>query len=161
MSNELDEKKAAIMEEMDKLDYEFKVDLPKKIAEARSYGDLKENAEYHAARERQSFVKARMGQLADQLNKLNNINIEGIDDSSIGFGSTVYLTEKSSGREFVFTFVSENEVNPSGGKISLNSPYGLALNGKPVGAEVEVTMPAGKKTFKVNKLITIHGTELV
>ncbi len=157
MSNNIEDNRDALKKELEKLKYEFKIELPKKIAEARAYGDLRENAEYHAARERQSFVKARIGQLADQLSKLNNIDLSRISSDCIGFGSTIIVIDNDSGEELELSFVSPNEVNPSEGKISLSSPIGQALNNKSVGDVVVVDIPAGKRTFLVQKLITIHG----
>jgi len=157
MSNGIEENRDALKKELEKLKYEFKIELPKKIAEARAYGDLRENAEYHAARERQSFVKARIGQLSEQLSKLNNIDLSRIRPDCIGFGSTITVIDRDSGREMEFSFVSPNEVNPSEGKISLSSPIGQALNNRVVGDEVEVNIPAGKRSFLVQKIMTIHG----
>lgn len=160
MSTELEAKKQKVRDELEKMKHEFKVDLPKKISEAREYGDLKENAEYHAARERQSFVKARIAQLTDQLNQLNDLNVTEIPDDRIGYGSTVTLLDLDSEDEIVFTFVSSNEVNPAEGKISVSSPIGVALQNRYAGDSVEVTIPAGKRNYKILKIITIHGTEI-
>ncbi len=160
MSNELEANKQMIRDELEKLKNEFKVELPKRIAEAREYGDLKENAEYHAARERQSFVKARIGQLTDQLNQLNDLNLSDIPVDRVGYGSTVTVFDINTEDEVVFKFVSSNEVNPSEGKISLSSPIGAAMQNKTVGDEVEVVIPAGKRQYVVKKILTIHGKEL-
>jgi len=157
MANDIEQKKQALKEELEQLKHEFKVVLPKTIAEAREYGDLKENAEYHAARERQSFVQARMGQLTEQLAQLNDLNLSNIPKGKVGYGSTVTLVDKNAGNTVEFTFVSSNEVNPAEGKISLSSPFGTALLNKEVGEDVEVVVPAGKKLFFLKKLITIHG----
>ncbi len=159
MSVDLNEKKLKIKEELDQLQYEFKVELPKVIAVARAYGDLKENAEYHAARERQSFVQARIGQLAEMLAQLDSIDVSNLPQDKIGFGSTVTLYDIKDEEKIVFTFVSPNEVSPSDGKISLSSPLGTALQNKTAGDEVEITIPAGKKKYFVEKLVTIHGNE--
>jgi transcription elongation factor GreA len=142
MSNDIELKKKQLKEELEQLKYDFKVELPKVIAEARAYGDLKENAEYHAARERQSFVQARIGQLSEQLAQLNDLNISNIPRDRIGYGSTVTVIDKGSGDPVSFTFVSSNEVNPSEGKISLSSPIGMALSNKTAGEEVQITIPA-------------------
>lgn len=160
MSSELETKKQKVRDELEKLKHEFKVELPKKISEAREYGDLKENAEYHAARERQSFVKARIAQLTDQLNKLNDMNMSDIPDDRIGYGSTVTLLDLDSEDEMVFTLVSSNEVNPSEGKISVSSPIGMAMQNKTAGEIVDVVIPAGKRKYQVMKFMTIHGSEI-
>jgi len=159
--SELEQKKQQIREELEKLKYEFKVELPKRISEAREYGDLKENAEYHAARERQSFVQARIAQLTEQLNKLNELNLSDIPEDKVAYGSTVTVVDVDTDDEVVFTFVSSNEVNPSEGKISVSSPIGAAMQNKAVGELVEVNIPAGKRKYKIIKLVTIHGKEFV
>jgi len=160
MSTELEAKKQKVRDELEAMKHEFKVELPKKIAEAREYGDLKENAEYHAARERQSFVKARIAQLTDQLNRLNDMNLSDIPEDRIGYGSTVTLLDMDSEDEIIFTFVSSNEVNPSEGKISVSSPIGMAMQNKTAGETVEVVIPAGKRKYRVMKFSTIHGKEI-
>lgn len=161
MGDELDVKKRVIKDEIDKLRHEYKVELPQKIADARAYGDLKENAEYHAARERQSFVKARISQLSEQLSKLSDINMGSIPEDRIGYGSSVTVFDFDSEEIIDFTIVSPNEVEPSSGKISLSSPIGAALNNKYAGDEVEITIPAGKKRYLVQKLTTMHGNEFI
>ncbi len=160
MSIDLEAKKKELKAEIDKLNHEFKIELPKKIAEARAYGDLKENAEYHAARERQSFVKARISQLSDQLARLSDIDLANIPTDKIAYGSEVTVLDKVTEDTIEFRIVSSNEVNPSEGKISLSSPIGKALHNKGVGEEVEVVIPAGKRLYIVEKLVTIHGEVL-
>jgi transcription elongation factor GreA len=160
MSEDIDNKKKIIKDEIDKLNYEFKVELPKKISEARAYGDLKENAEYHAARERQSFVKARISQLSDQLQKLGELDISTIPDDRIGYGSTVQVLDTDSEDNIEFTLVSQDAVDPSEGKISLSSPVGAALMNRTVGEEIEIAIPAGKRRYFIERVITIHGREL-
>jgi len=155
----LDDTKKKVRDELETLKHEFKIELPRKIAEAREYGDLKENAEYHAARERQGFVKARIAQLTDQLNKLNEMNVEDIPEDRVGFGSVVSVTDLDGDDEQVFTIVSQGEVNPSEGKISLNSPFGAAMVNKSAGDEIQVQVPAGVRELKIVKLVTIHGKE--
>ena len=157
MSNDIEQKKKALRDEIEQLRYEFKVELPKVIAEARSYGDLKENAEYHSARERQAFVQARISQLAEQLTQFDNLKVADIPTDKVGYGSTVTLFEKDTGDMLEFTFVSSSEVNPSEGKISLSSPFGAALVNKTAGEDVEITVPAGKRFYFIKKLVTIHG----
>jgi transcription elongation factor GreA len=158
MSDALDVKKKELLDELDQLKHEFKIELPKRIGEAREHGDLKENADYHAARERQGFVKAKIAQLTEQLAKLNSINTDEIPEDSVGFGSKVKIQDVESDFELNFTFVAEAETDPSEGKISLSTPYGKALAGKKVGEVVEVNIPAGKKSFRLVELTTIHGT---
>jgi len=161
MSSELETNKQKVRDELEKLKHEYKVDLPRIISEAREYGDLKENAEYHAARERQSFVKARIGQLVDQLNKLNDLNMTDIPDDKVGYGSSVTVVDVDTEDEVSFTFVSSNEVSPAEGKISVSSPIGAAMQNKSVGEHVTITIPAGKRNYLIKKIVTIHGNELV
>jgi len=159
MSTELEDNKQKLREELEKLKYEYKIELPKIISAAREYGDLKENAEYHAARERQSFVQARISQLTEQLNILNDLNISEIPEDKIGYGSSVKVVDVDTDDEIVFTFVSAIEINPSEGKISVSSPIGMAMQNKSVGDKVAVVVPAGKRTYLIKNIITIHGNE--
>jgi len=157
MSDDIELKKQKLREELEQLKYEFKVELPKKIAEARAYGDLKENAEYHAAKERQSFLSARITQLSNQLSQLSNLSVSDIAKDRIGFGSTVTVLDLESEDIIEFTFVSPNEVKPAEGKISLSSPVGMALQNRGVGEEVEINIPAGKKRHRIERFTTMHG----
>jgi transcription elongation factor GreA len=161
MSENIDEKKRTIKDELEKLRYEFKVELPKKISQARSYGDLKENADYHASRERQSFVKARISQLNSQLSQLNNIDVTRLEENKVGYGSRVTVLDLESNEIIEFTFVHPNEVKPSEGKISVSSPIGAALNNRCAGDEVEAAIPTGKKKYLIQKLVTFHGNEFI
>lgn len=158
MTNDIDAKRQTIRDELDKLNYEFRVEIPKRIAEARAYGDLKENAEYHAARERQGFVKARISQLNLQLAQLKDLKIDDIADDRIGYGATVIVIDLDSDDRMEFVFVSPNEVDPSAGKISLSSPIGTALQNKTAGEVAEAVIPAGKRRYYIEKIVTIHGT---
>jgi len=145
--------------ELEKLRHEFNVSLPAQIAEAREHGDLKENAGYHAARERMGFVKGKIAQLSRQLAMLDNIDLSNISEDSIGFGSRIILEGIDSNDPVEITFVSEAEIDFDKGRITLTTPYGRALAGKKVGDEVEVTIPAGVRKLKVKYLLTIHGNE--
>jgi transcription elongation factor GreA len=160
MSSDIEKQKQDLKDELDSLNNEFKFELPKKIAEAREHGDLKENADYHAARERQGFVRAKIAQLTDQLARLSSIDPKTIPADKVGFGSKVTVLDEGSGNKIDFTFVLDGEMKPAEGKITLNTPYGKALAGKKVGEKVEVIIPAGKRTFKITNLTTIHGNEI-
>jgi transcription elongation factor GreA len=157
MISSIEEKKNKLKEEIEALRQEYQNEAPKRIAEARALGDLKENSEYHAARERQAFLKARLGQLGSQLSQLNDISTANIDEKNIGFGSTVVVLERNSNSRIEFSIVHPNEVDPSEGKISISSPVGMALQGRTVGEEVVVTIPAGQKRFYIEKITTLHG----
>ncbi|MDA3899534.1 MAG: transcription elongation factor GreA [Spirochaetes bacterium] len=159
MGIDIEKRKLEIRDELDALKHEFKVELPLKIAEAREHGDLKENADYHAARERQGFVQAKIAQLSDQLAKIASVKIEEIPDGMVGFGSEVTIADQDSSMRLTFVFVTEAESNPTENKIAFSTPYGQALAYKKVGDVVEVTIPVGVKKFKLLKLKTIHGSE--
>ncbi|TFH43842.1 MAG: transcription elongation factor GreA [Chrysiogenales bacterium] len=159
MSNDLEAKRQAVRDELEKLNHEYKVEIPKRIAEARTYGDLKENAEYHAARERQGFVQARISQLHAQLYQLKDMNIDEIVADRVGFGSRVSVVDLDSGDRIEFQFVAPDEVDPSAGRISLSSPIGAALQNKQAGEQAEALIPAGKRRYFVEKIVTIHGNK--
>ncbi len=159
MTSDIEALKNEIRDELEKLRYEFKIELPKAISTAAALGDLKENADYHAARERQSFVQSKIAQLSQQLSSLNNIDTSKIPKDKIGYGSQVSLVDNNSGDRLELTLVSTNEVKPSEGKISLSSPYGNALQGKSVGESVIVNTPAGERNFYIEKFVSFHGDE--
>lgn len=156
----IEESKKKLKDELEKLKYEYKIELPKKISHARSHGDLKENADYHAARERQSFVKAKIAQLSKQLSQLNEMNISEGCEEKVGFGTRITVIDRDTEDRIEFTFVSPNEVNPSQGMISLSSPIGMAFQNKQVGSEVEANIPAGRKRYFIEKLVTAGGKTL-
>ncbi len=160
MAVNIADKKKQMKEEIEKLQHELKIELPKRIAEARSKGDLKENAEYHAARERQSFVQAQISYLSKQLSLIDSIDISTIEQGKVDFGSVVTVRNLDNDEVARFTIVTPDEVDASEGKISLSSPIGRALHKKTVGDEVSVIIPAGIKRFRIEKLVTIHGEEL-
>ena len=157
MSDSIEDKKNIIKKEIEKLRHEYKIELPKVIAKARSFGDLKENSEYHAARERHSFVKAKISQLNQQLSQLMDINTQNISEDKVDFGSTIVVLDRDTNQQLEFTIVSAYDVNPSEGKISFNSPVGSAFKDKTAGDEVEAKIPAGTKKYYIEKLTTING----
>jgi len=158
MMDSIEQKKKALLDEIDKLREEYQVELPKRIAEARSQGDLSENAEYDAARERQAFLKARIAQLTHLLSQYNDVASSHTDEKSIGFGSVVVVLELNSNTRSEFTIVHPIEVDASEGMISLGSPVGRALQNRTVGEEVVVTVPAGEKRFFSEKITSLHGS---
>ena len=159
MCAEMDNTKEKLEKELQKLRHEYKVILPAQIAEAREHGDLKENAEYHAAREKMGFVKGRIAHLSKQLAMLDNIDMSEISKDTIGFRSNVILKDLESNEKMELTFVSEAEIDFDKGKITMQTPYGRALSGKKVGEEVEVKIPAGVRKFKIEYFQTIHKNE--
>jgi transcription elongation factor GreA len=138
------------------LDYELKVQLPKEILRAREHGDLRENAEYKAAKERQSFLQARIGQLHRRLAALSLVNLDKVPRDKVGLGSTVSLRHTGNGEEVVYEIVTPEEADPTIGRISPSSPIGKSLLGHEEGDVVEVRVPSGVKEYEITKLVTIH-----
>jgi transcription elongation factor GreA len=148
--------KKRLEDEIRTLDYELKVQLPKEIQKAREYGDLRENAEYKAAKERQTYLDARLGQLRRRLAALSMANLDKIPRDKVGLGSTVRLRETSTGQEIAYELVTPEEADPTLGRISPVSPIGKCLLGHEPGDVVEVKVPAGTREYEVVGLVTIH-----
>ncbi|MBM64271.1 MAG: transcription elongation factor GreA [Acidobacteria bacterium] len=142
--------------EIQALERELNSELPKEIKIARELGDLRENAEYQAAKERQGLVQARLAMLHKRVSELAMINLDRIPDDRAAFGSTVHLQEVG-GDEVVYRLVMPEDAEPTKGWISTSSPIGRALMGKEEGDEVSVPTPSGLREFELVKLITIHG----
>jgi transcription elongation factor GreA len=148
--------KKKLQDEISALEYELHVDLPKEILKARAHGDLKENAEYHAAKDRQGFVNARLGQLKKRLAQLAMIDFTKIPRDRVGLGSTVIVLDVKSDQEVTYHLVTSEEADAPNGRVSTTSPIGRSLLGKTVGDEVKVTSPGGVKELEILKLTTIH-----
>jgi transcription elongation factor GreA len=148
--------KKRLEEQIRTLDYELKVQLPKEILRAREHGDLRENAEYKAAKERQSFLQARISQLQTRLAALSMVNLDKIPKGKVGLGSTVTLKETTTGEEIVYDLVTPEEADPTTGRISPSSPIGKSLLNHLAGEVVEVRVPAGVKEYEITRLVTIH-----
>jgi transcription elongation factor GreA len=144
-----------LKKELDELRYELKSKLPKELEVARAHGDLRENAEYEACKERQGFVSARIGQIEQRIRDLSLYSINSIPRDSVGYGSQVTL-ESDDGSEEKYEIVFPEEVDPSVGLISIGSPLGRALLNREVGDEVVVATPKGRRTFQIVGLRTIH-----
>jgi transcription elongation factor GreA len=143
-------------DEIAQLDKELKTELPREIKRARELGDLRENAEYQAAKERQRLVEARISQLAARVSEIQLMNLDRIPKGKVGFGSTVTLTEDN-GQTIVYQLVMPEDANVDEGLISTASPIGRALLNKEEGDDVVVKTPNGaERHFEVTKLITIH-----
>lgn len=142
-------------DEISALDRELKTELPKEIQRARELGDLRENAEYQAAKERQSFLQARIGMLKKRMADISLINLDRIPQGKVAFGSTVTLREDG-GTTVVYQLVMPEDADAGKGLISTASPIGRALLGKEVGDEVTVPTPNGQRVFELVKLVTIH-----
>jgi transcription elongation factor GreA len=151
--------KKRLEDEIKTLDYELKVTLPKEILKAREHGDLRENAEYKAAKERQSYLQARIGQLHRRVAALSMMNLDRIPRDKVGLGSTVTLKETSSGDAVVYELVTPEESDPPAGRISPSSPIGKCLLNAEEGDVVEVKVPSGTREYEVIKLVTIHDQD--
>ena len=142
-------------DEMADLDRELRKELPKEIQRARELGDLSENAEYQAAKERQSYVQARMSMLHKRMAEIALMNFDRLPRDRAGFGSTVHLLEDGT-TPVVYQLVMPEDADATKGLISTASPIGRAIVGKQAGDEVIVPTPTGERHFELLKLLTIH-----
>jgi transcription elongation factor GreA len=152
--------KKKLQDEINALDYELRNELPKEILKARAHGDLSENAEFHAAKERQGFVNARLNQLMQRLAEVSMIDFSKIPHDRAGLGSTVVVLDVKRDQEVTYSLVTTEEADAANGKISTTSPIGRALLGKQEGDSVKVQSPGGVKDLEILKLTTIHDAAL-
>ncbi|MBI5643370.1 MAG: transcription elongation factor GreA [Deltaproteobacteria bacterium] len=145
-----------LKEELQRVEKELRIDVPKELQKAAAHGDLRENAEYEAAKQRQSFLQARVAHLSTRINTLTSLKLENIPKDSAGFGSKVHLDDLNSGEEVTFELVTPEEVDPRNGKISVSSPIGKALLNKKTGDEIIIILPSGKKEYAVKEIHTLH-----
>ncbi len=145
-----------LQDELNTIERELRVDLPKEILRAREHGDLSENAEYKAAKERQSFLEGRKAQLQKRLASLSLVNLEKIPTDRASYGSRVVLFEYETAKELQYTLVAPEESDVARGLVSITSPIGKSLVGKMEGDSVEIVTPSGKKEYEIRKLLTIH-----
>ena len=155
----MEEVKAKLMVELDELEDELHHKLPKEIQKAREFGDLRENAEYKAALERQSIVTARIMQVRQRLNEVQSIDVSKIPRDRIAYGSSVVLYDLDKDEKVNYKLVTSEESDPEKGLISTVSPIGQALMGKEEGDEVKVKTPTGWRNFEISRLRTIHDEE--
>ena len=148
--------KKKLQEEIATLEYELRNELPREILKARAHGDLSENAEYHAAKERQGLVNARLGQLKKRLAEMSMVDFSKIPHDKVGLGSTVVVFDTRKDEEMTFRLVTSEEADATTGRISTSSPIGRALLGKEVGDSVRVQIPGGLRELEILKLTTIH-----
>ena len=148
--------KAQLAAELKGLEREFRVELPREIKTAVAMGDLRENAEYHAALERQAFVRARIMQLRERLGALNAIDLDQIPRDRVGLGSSVKLLDLDNDQEVSYELVVPEMANPEKGQLSIASPIGKSLVGKREEDEIKIETPAGHKNFELLELTTIH-----
>jgi transcription elongation factor GreA len=141
--------------EVERLQHELTVELPERIKAAVELGDLRENADYKSALERQQFVQARLNQLTARLRELSNIDVKAIPTDRVGFGSWLKVRNTASGDEHEYTIVAGDFMDLDAGHISLASPLARGLLGAREGDEVEVTLPAGARTLQILELRTL------
>ncbi|HLM99999.1 MAG TPA: transcription elongation factor GreA [Bryobacteraceae bacterium] len=148
--------KKKLQDEIAALEYELHVELPREILKARAHGDLSENAEYHAAKERQGFVNAKLNHLKQRLADLSMIDFTKIPHNRVGLGSRVVLLDMKKDEQIKYNLVTSEEADAANGKISTTSPIGRGLLNKEVGDVIKVQIPGGMREFEILELTTIH-----
>jgi transcription elongation factor GreA len=148
--------KKKLQEELNTLERELAYDIPRELKKAAALGDLSENAEYHMAKQRQEFLKARVRQLGQRLGDLSMINMNNIPRDKVGLGSTVTVYDNFKETEMEYQLVTSEESDVTAGKISTTSPIGRALLNKKVGDSAVVVTPGGNREMEILKLSTMH-----
>jgi transcription elongation factor GreA len=148
--------KKKLQDEIATLEYELRNELPREILKARAHGDLSENAEYHAAKERQGFVNARLNHLKQRLADMSMIDFSKIPHDRVGLGSRVVLLDVNKDEKITYNLVTSEEADAANGKISTTSPIGRCLLNKEVGDVVKAQIPGGTRDFEILELATIH-----
>lgn len=152
----MEDLKKKLQDEIAALEHELRSELPKAILTARAHGDLSENAEYHAAKERQAFVDARLGQLQSRLREFSMVDMSKIPRDRVGLGSQVVVLDVTKDEELTYNLVTSEETDVANGKISTSSPIGRGLLGKRVGDTVKIQIPGGLREMEILSLTTIH-----
>jgi transcription elongation factor GreA len=152
----MEEIKKKLQTELDELEEELHFKLPKEIQKAREFGDLRENAEYKAAMERQSMVQARIMQVRKRLSEVESIDLSRLPTDSVAYGSKVVLYDVDRDEDVSYKLVTSEESDPDKGLISTVSPIGQGLMGKEEGDEVRIKTPNGWRNFEIKRLTTIH-----
>jgi transcription elongation factor GreA len=142
----------ALLEEIDMLKTVERPSIIRMIAEARAHGDLSENAEYHAAKERQAFVEGRVIELEDKIGRAEVIDVSKLSGSTVKFGATVTMADEDTSAKRKFQIVGDHEADAKSGRISISSPIARALIGKGKGDTVEVTAPGGARSYEILKV---------
>ena len=142
--------------ELRSLEREYRHDLPQEIKRALAMGDLRENAEYHAALERQSFVKAKIGHIKKRLSEISMIKVDSLPRDRVALGSSVVLFDLEEEKEIRYELVFADDADVARGLISVTSPIGRGLSGHRAGEEVEIRVPSGLKRFEIVSLQTVH-----
>ncbi|MFY9561644.1 MAG: transcription elongation factor GreA [Terriglobales bacterium] len=148
--------KKKLQDELATLERELSHDIPRELKKAVAMGDLSENAEYHMAKQRQEYLKARIRQLGKRLADLSLINLSNIPRDKVGLGSTVKVYDSTKEEEVEYTLVTSEESDVAAGKISTTSPIGRSLLNKKVGDSTQVVTPNGNRELEILKLTTIH-----
>src|SRR5713226_2122790 len=148
--------KQKLQAELDGLESELRIHLPKEIKRAREFGDLRENSEYQTALQRQTMVKARIRELRQRMSDVASIDLSRVPRDKAAYGSTLVLYDAQRDEEVTYRLVTPEESNPPEGLISTVSPIGRSLMGKEAGDEVVVTIPSGSRRFEIRRLITLH-----
>jgi len=151
----LEEIQAKLENEIMNLTHELSVDLPVRIKIAREHGDLRENAEFKAAKERQAFVEARLNHLSQRMTELSKIDVNDMVYDRVGFGSKVKIRDLGMEEDFEFTITAGDFIDLDGGQVSLASPIGRGLLGAAEGEEVSIALPAGERKYKILQLTTL------
>ena len=143
---------ARLQEEMKRLKTVDRLEVIKQIAEAREHGDISENAEYHAARERQGFIEGRLSELEDKISRAEVIDPSTLSGKDIKFGATVTLADEDTDEKTTYQIVGEDEADIKQRRLSITSPLARALIGKKVGDSVEVPTPRGSKLYEITRV---------
>jgi transcription elongation factor GreA len=152
----MDDLKRKLQEEIAALEYELRNELPKEILKARAHGDLSENAEYHAAKERQRYVDARLSQVHHRLRQLSMVDMTKIPRDRVGLGSQVLVLDMVKEEEILFKLVTSEDADVTKGLISTSSPIGRGLLNKQVGDVVKIVIPGGVREMEILKLTTMY-----
>jgi transcription elongation factor GreA len=152
----MDDLKRKLEEEIKSLEYELRNELPKEILKARAHGDLRENAEFHAAKERQKYVDARLAQVKKKLQDLALVDMSKIPRDRVGLGSQVVVYDAKKEEQITYRLVTSEEADVNNGKISTSSPIGKGLLGRKVGDEVKIQIPGGVRELEIVELQTIY-----
>lgn len=150
--------KKKLREELNTLEHELAFDIPRELKKAVALGDLSENAEYHTAKQRQEYLKARVRQLGQRLADLSLVNMNNIPKDKVGLGSTVTVFDETKNEEMTYELVASEQSDVAAGKISTTSPIGRALLNKKVGDTATVVTPGGSREMEILKLSTMHDT---
>ncbi len=148
--------KQKLQSELDELESELRVHLPKEIKRALEFGDLRENAEFRAALDRQNMVKARIVELRQRISEISSIDLSRVPRDRVSYGSTLILYDAEREEEVTYRLVTPEESDPQNGLISTTSPVGKSLMGKEEGDEVVVRTPAGARNFEIRRMTTLH-----